>query len=164
MSDDCAICGDPLFDDKGVPIEEKGETKKVSQLPCKHMFHKECLQPLLDEPPASCPVCRRQFAEHEMRKVDDKASALPVERLPEPPEAVKKGLKTIATMYNQIDDFKDRAKAQLSKKYELSDVLLSEIFNEAHRKGGAYKKHTTHRHRNIRRRRTLRRRRSNRRT
>eukprot|EP00494_Astrolonche_serrata_P032359 UN32628 len=47
---ECAVCQDPF------KVAEKG----VTQLPCKHYYHKECVTPWLKSH-NTCPICRKEF-------------------------------------------------------------------------------------------------------
>jgi hypothetical protein len=49
IADDCAICIDSLL------------TKPVMYLPCKHYFHKACLQQALEKKLYTCPLCRHDL-------------------------------------------------------------------------------------------------------
>eukprot|EP00299_Pterocystis_sp_00344_P020061 c9886_g1_i1.p2 GENE.c9886_g1_i1~~c9886_g1_i1.p2 ORF type:complete len:242 (+),score=58.68 c9886_g1_i1:45-770(+) len=47
----CAVCLEPLHQGKG---------SKAKQMPCKHLFHEECLEIWLEKK-NSCPTCRHQL-------------------------------------------------------------------------------------------------------
>jgi len=47
--DDCAICLDTMYQ------------KKCEYLPCKHVFHYECLKTLIEKQTYTCPLCRYDF-------------------------------------------------------------------------------------------------------
>jgi hypothetical protein len=49
IADDCAICIDSLL------------TKPVMYLPCKHYFHKACLQQAFEKKLYTCPLCRHDL-------------------------------------------------------------------------------------------------------
>ena len=49
----CAIC-----------IDEFEDKEKARRLPCRHMFHEDCLIPWLTERHASCPMCKYDVLQH----------------------------------------------------------------------------------------------------
>lgn len=160
MADDCAICGDLLFDSKGEITTENGEDRHVVQLPCKHMYHEKCIQPVIgdaekakaigdaEKATAKCPLCRSEFTRESMRRVEDKSSAQPVERLPRPTPAIVSYLKSSAERFEgDLNGFIEYSIAQLGKKYELTDAFLTDVFNK--KIGGRRRRKTK---RNIRRR------------
>jgi len=49
----CAIC-----------IDEFEDKEKARRLPCRHMFHEDCLIPWLTERHASCPMCKFDVLQH----------------------------------------------------------------------------------------------------
>lgn len=132
MADDCAICGDPLFDSEGAITKEDGREKPAVQLPCKHMYHRECIQPIIKaDGSAECPLCRTKFTQESMKQLDDKYSAKPVEKLPAPTPAIITMLKRSAQRFeNDLEGFKEYSIAQLGKRYELTDAFLTKVFNE----------------------------------
>ena len=132
MADDCAICGDPLFDSEGAIAKEDGREKPVVQLPCKHMYHRECIQPIIKaDGSAECPLCRTTFTRDSLRQLDDKSSAKPVERLQAPTPGIVTILKRSAQRFEgDLDGFKEYSIAQLGNRYELTDAFLTKVFND----------------------------------
>jgi hypothetical protein len=58
----CAIC-----------LDEFEEKEKARRLPCRHLFHEDCLVPWLTERHASCPMCKFDVLQHilDAEKGDD---------------------------------------------------------------------------------------------
>ncbi|KAJ4701175.1 RING/U-box superfamily protein [Melia azedarach] len=55
VGDQCAVCLEDLQD-----LEEEEEERKLTMMPCSHIFHRSCISRWLEEK-ISCPMCRREI-------------------------------------------------------------------------------------------------------
>jgi len=65
---DCAICRETAG--KEVVVSGGEENGKCVQLPCKHSFHFECIEPWLKRVP-SCPICRKKVVQEAEEAEED---------------------------------------------------------------------------------------------
>jgi hypothetical protein len=133
--DKCSICQENLWE------------KDVGQLECRHLFHKECLEPLLKIEDPRCPICRKEFDESEITNIKNKSKALSIEK-PHLSESVLNYFKSSANIYNKKDEYIEYVLALLKGKRKINEQNIKKIgniWNNAHpnsKKGGKRRKRT----------------------